>query len=412
MRLPDSPRQLQIVVIRFFAVVVAGLLFARWIAMLIAWDDPQVLSRDWTAFHRAGLLFWEGALRDIYPLSSDTDPRYPFLYPPFAICLFAPLGLLPAGWAYGACVAVACLSLAMGIRLLRTMMPGWPADYVTATLVLFASVSWLTVVVMGQLSALFVLLIVAGVAAHQRGKHLLSGVLLALLMIKPNLGAAFVLFCLVRRQRRMMVGLALGMTFLAGTTLILGFELWGDYLAASQRMAKALAGGGVPMWQHQTVYAFWRTVLGAAVPPMVAYGLWAGCTLPAAIGVWAAWRAGGSAEQLPRILAITVLLAVACNPYMYIYDGLLLVIPGLVWHAGRHHYASVTCWRICGFGLAGVFFSQHFSYFVFGGGPAIAGAAAWVWLLAEVYDLALARRRKVLLNDDDSSGIDKQPVPA
>ena len=149
------------------------------------------------------------------------------------------------------------------------------------------------------------------------------------------------------------------------------------------------------MWKQHTVYAFWRTALGANAPPLLIYGLWVGCVAPAVLGVWAAWRARICAEQIPRILAITVLLTVACNPYMYIYDALLLVIPGFVWHAGRHQYASAACWRICGFALAVVFFWQHFSFFVFSGGPAIAGAATWVWLMAEAYDQVLARRRTV-----------------
>lgn len=413
MKLPDSPKKYQVAVIRFYAVVVAGLLFARWIALIVAWDDPLVLDRDWTAFHRAGLLFWEGRLRDIYPLSFETVPRFPFLYPPFAIYAFAPLGLLSPVWAYATCAAVACLALALALRWMRNLMPDWPADYLTSTLVVLASVCWLNVVVTGQLSALLLLIIVGGFVALRRGQGILAGVVFALLLIKPNLGAVFALYCLASRNRRVLLGLAMGGALLGGVTLFLGVELWQDFFAASQRMAKALADGRVPMWKQQTVYAFWRTTLGSAAPPLVIYGLWAGCVLPAAIGVWSAWRARVSAEQLPRILAITVLLAVACNPYMYIYDGLLLVIPGLVWHAGRHQYASVTCRRICGFGLAGVFFWQHVSYFVFGGGPAIAGAAAWVWLMAEVCDSALARLRDVLLHDDyDSSGVDKQPVPA
>ena len=110
------------------------------------------------------------------------------------------------------------------------------------------------------------MLIVGGFGAHRRGKHLLAGVLFSLLFIKPNLGAVLALYCLASRQRRMIVGVGLGIALLAGTTLFLGVELWGDYLDTSRRMTRALTGGAVCMWKQHTVYAFWRTALGANAP--------------------------------------------------------------------------------------------------------------------------------------------------
>lgn len=378
--------------VRLIAVFVILVLAAAWATQLWqGWDNPETLNRDWTAFHRAGRLLWDGQSRDIYPGSFDA--KYPFLYPPFFVYACAAIGWMPAGWAYAACIALAILALAGAILALKTLLPGRSGDYATVTLVVLASAPWNGLVVVGQISSLFLLLIVAGFLAWRRGRPMLAGAVFALLAIKPNLGVIFAIVCIAKGQWRMLGGMALATAILLLTTLPLGIGVWQDYLAASSEMAVHLKSGSLDIWKHQTLFAFWQGTLGIVLSPRWLQVLWGASIVPLVLATGAAWRGKLDPSRLPRLLAITVLLVVACNPYVYFYDGLLLMIPGIVWYVDRRGYASTRCHRLAGIALVVAYAWQHLSLWVLKGGWPLVGVAVSIWLLIEVYDLTFAPRR-------------------
>ncbi|UCG17405.1 MAG: DUF2029 domain-containing protein [Phycisphaerales bacterium] len=381
--------------VRIAAFSLILLLVALWIQELRrSGTDAGVLNRDWRAFHRAGALLWEGRHRDIYPLSFDTD--YPFLYPPCLLYPCAVLGLLPPTWAYGCCVLVALLAVVASLGVFRIWMPGRRGDYVTAALVVLASAPWNGIMVVGQITPLFVLALAAGFGAWRKQRLLTAGLILSLLMIKPNLGAVVGLVVLARGGRRMVLGLVIGWTGLLASTLPLGVAMWEDYFAASALMADVVSSNAMPMWKHQTLYAFWWTVPGIDVSARWVQLLWAMSVVPIAAGAILVWARRVRAERVPRLLGVTVLFLVAANPYCYFYDGLLLLIPGVIWYVERGRYAHAQCHRICGLCLLGIFVWQHLSLFVLKEfGPwALVGPVAWVWCMVEVVDLTVGARRR------------------
>jgi len=381
--------------IRIAALFVILLLAALWIHELgRSGTDAGVLNRDWTAFQRAGSLLWEGRPRDIYPLSFDT--RYPFLYPPCVLYPCVVLGLLPPTWAYGCCVLVALFAVVASLWVLRVWVPGHRGDYATAALVVLASAPWNGIMVVGQITPLFVLALAAGFGAWQKQRLLAAGLILSLLMIKPNLGAVVGLIVLARGGRRMVLGLMVGWIGLLASTLPLGAAMWEDYFAATVRMADVVRSNAVDMWKHQTLYAFWWTVPGVDVRARWVQFLWAASVAPIVVGVLVVWARRVRAECVPRLLGVTVLFLVAGNPYCYFYDGLLLMIPGIIWYVERGRYAHAGCHRICGFCLLGIFIWQHLSLFVLKGSApwALVGPLAWVWCMVEVVDLTVGARRR------------------
>ena len=91
---------------------------------------------------------------------------------------------------------------------------------------------WIAVGV-GQLSPMFLLLLAGGLTLHKQGKCGWAGLLLSLLALKPQLAAGLVLWMLLRRDLRTLLGLAAGFVLqILTVATVLGPGLWLDYLCA------------------------------------------------------------------------------------------------------------------------------------------------------------------------------------
>jgi hypothetical protein len=101
-----------------------------------------------------------------------------------------------------------------------------------------------------------------------------------------------------------------------------------------------------------------------------------------------AWRAPGTPL---RHLGIGVLLAIAANPYVFFYDGLILAVPATVWWTEREHWNRGP-WLAAGGLLAVIWCGEHSLYTWTAlsasvGGPdwrpplSLVGPAAAIWLV-------------------------------
>jgi hypothetical protein len=379
------------VAVRLFALaLVLHFAFSWGQALRHSAENPAVLDRDWLAFHRAGSLLWDGRLADIYIESFQTG--YPFVYPPYVLYACAPLGLLPGRFAYAALAVSAFGALGLALWVLRRGVPGRAEDHTTAALVVLASAPWNGSIIVGQWSPWLLLIMAGGLAAWRGGRPLTAGVVLSFLAAKPNLGLAIALVVLAKGGPRMAIGWGLGVGALLLSVFPLGNDVWESYLAASMHMGELVETSGMPMWKHQTLYAFWWTVLGSEAPTRLVHTLWVVSVLPLVAGVLLIWRGPVSRARLSRLFGALVLFVVGCNPYVYFYDGLLLAIPALIWHVERGRYHSRQCHRLVGSCILAVFAWQHLSLFALKGCWAWVGPLVWLWLLAELYDLTAAAR--------------------
>ena len=116
--------------------------------------------------------------------------------------------------------------------------------------------------------------------------------------------------------------------------------------------------------------------------------LWAFSVVPLGIFTAAAWlKTPLDSRHLPRLFGITVLALVCCNTYFFIYDGLLLALPGMVWYMQRGHYRSSMCHLIGGTAFLFVYACQLLTTWALQGGWALVGPAVGVWLIADAWDL-------------------------
>jgi hypothetical protein len=146
-----------------------------------------------------------------------------FVYPLPAMIFFAPFGLLPyttarALWMTILEVALPVLAV-MGLRLAR-----WRTAAATTAFVLLFSIFWyhgIRSIVVGQFAVVEALLLIGALLAIQEQNDILSGVLLALSIAKPQMAfllIPFILFWGATRRRWRLIGA----TFGSLTVLIMG----------------------------------------------------------------------------------------------------------------------------------------------------------------------------------------------
>jgi hypothetical protein len=356
---------------------------ATWVENLLLSPDPRARVRqDWYPFYETGQRLLAGQLDAIYPHAFDRG--YLWLYPPFCIYLTAPLGVLPEWWAYALCVAVEIAAVAGALALLRVTLPAPSAAHATAAIVVLASMPFNTTLAIGQVSGVLALVLAAGLWAWRRGRPLAAGLLLALFFAKPNLAVFFLGACLLARAWRVLAGIAAGCALLVLASLPLGVERWHEYLYTTRHYLEVVPSVA-PMWKQLTLYAFWRTV---ASGPGTALGPWlASVAGLVALAALAWWRRRGEPAALPRLFGLTVLLALGANLYVYFYDGLLLLVPGVVWWVERHGYRSRWRHGLIGACLLGVFVDGYVKMVLVGEGIGWTGALIALWLACEALDL-------------------------
>jgi len=369
----------------------AAFMQVTWIENLLLSPDPQVtVRRDWYAFYETGQRLLAGHLDAIYPRSFDSG--YLWLYPPYCIYLTAPLGLLPKWWAYALAVVVEIAAVAGALALLRVVLPGRPAAHTTATMVVLASMPFNTTLALGQVSGVLALVVAASLWAWRGGRPVAAGLLLALLFAKPNLAVFFLGACLLAREWRTLAGIAAGCALLGLASLPLGVERWHEYVYTTRHYIEVVRTV-VPMTKQLTLYAFWRTVSAPEGPARWAVAPWlASVAGLACLTALAWWRRRGDRMALPRLFGVTVLLALCANLYVYFYDGLLLLVPGVVWWVEREGYRSRWCHGLIGACLLGFFVVGYVSIFLleFNEGVSWAGALLALWLVFEAADLLAA----------------------
>ncbi len=379
-----SPSRLAVLLIRVVAACLIAFFVTAWVrTALTAADDPAVLSRDWTAFHQAAQLLLAGQADEVYARSLDTP--LPFAYPPFVLYLLAPLGVLGPVAAYVACTVAGVLIVVATLVLLRRLLPAPPGEHLTVTFVALASAPWIATIIVGQLTPVYLFALVAGFLLLKRGRPVRGGLLLSLLLIKPNFGIVLAGALLWQRRYRALGGFVSGSVALCVASLPLGIAIWSEYLAASRFMVDALHNGAIPMWKQQTLLAALTTLL-PNVDPAAVRSLWAVLCAGLVMCLAAVFRQRVVRRDLPRLLAVTVLIMVACNPYTYFYDALLLLMPAGVWYLDRARYAGGRTHGLVGCCILATFVLQHVGLFVWPGMPALAGLTASVWLAGELVD--------------------------
>ena len=289
-------------------------------------------DNDFFTFWLAGHLVAQGGspydpqawLAGYHQNAMDIIPNPAFLYPLPLALLFAPLGLLPFVPAYVTWVTLLQLLILASLGLILLAEPSPRAKYLylplLAGVILFRPAT--LTITQGQVSGLFLFILAAMALLWQRGKWLGGGVLLGLLVLKPNLGLILLAalgFWLVLHKRWS----ALAGALLSGCLLLLAGLIYapgwvGQYWSIGANKLSQTFGGSPTVWGLSALVCRAHSVcvltLGGAAAALLVLGfLWLGMRLK-------------SLSPL-TVIALSICLTLLVAPYTWTYDQLLLLLP-------------------------------------------------------------------------------------
>ncbi len=342
-------------------------------------------------FYVAGTIIRRGETERLYDQpyfrhlqESLRDDPLRSLYPPTVGLLMAPLSQLSYGAALATWWAIqAVCILATGVIFYRgypasakgegqTAFPLSPSPFLSQPwrinmLVALAAMTPLWIAVgIGQTAPMFLLVVAAGLTLHKRGKCGWAGLALSLLALKPQLAAGLVLWMLLRRDLRTLLGLAAGFALQAlAVAAFLGPGVWLDYLHA------------LPTISAVTRYYHYSPLVEASFVGIASNLLWSAG--PGTAYSWSAWEA--AAMKITYAVTVSAAVVLLCRvvwarraaqpaspapgtenyeyacgvlfmmifpPYFLLYDQTLLAIPLVLlwsspaWRWGVALFATTT----------------------------------------------------------------------
>lgn len=311
-------------------------------ALVTILRDPYQM--DFISYWAAGRLGLEGQAPLAYDfnahraveLQATMVAGIPFGYPPAFLILAAPFALFPYPPAAVAWVILSWAAYALAVW--RWAPKAWWLAMAMPPLLINA--------ITGQAGFLIAALFIAGTVLLPK-RPLLGGVLLGLMVVKPQLGIVIPFALAAGREWRAFAGAALS----AGGFLLLGLLLFGveSYRAwlGNAGLYSSVVADGLAGWQRMaSVYAALRFDGLGAAPAWAAQAIVALAAVAAACMLWlrkAEWGARAGALATATALA---------SPYFFFYDTLLLIVP-FAWLVmrGANAIALASCWALLLLGL-------------------------------------------------------------
>lgn len=304
-------------------------------------DPYQMDFISYWAAGRLGLtgqapLAYDFAAHRAVELQATMVAGIPFGYPPAFLLIAAPFAALPYPPAAVAWVVLTWSFYALAVRL---WAPGaWWLAMAMPPLLINA--------VTGQAGFLIAALFIAGMALLPK-RPLLGGILLGLIVVKPQLGLVIPFALAAGREWRAFAGAAASSAgFLLLGLLVFGWPSYAAWLHNAGLYSSVVADG-LAGWQRMaSVYAALRFDGLGAAPAWILQGT---VGLGALVIVCLIWRRTADREARAAALATGTALA---SPYLFGYDLLLLIMP-LAWLVarGRDALLLALCWALLLLGL-------------------------------------------------------------
>lgn len=311
-----------------FAAQVIG--FAVWIGLSRGGLDPtgKPLGTDFMSFYAASKLALAGhaaQVWDPYAHQAAQDAIFgrqlgywAFFYPPAYLLVCAPLAVLPYG--FSLCLWLAGTTAATVALARKWLRQQAPVAIGLIPLLAFPAL-WINIG-NGQNAALTTALFLCGCLLLDR-RPFIAGLILGLLIIKPQLGLALPFVLATSGRWKTFVGAAAGAAALSLAAWgLVGTEGYLTFWHNSELARRTLETGLVSPGRMQSLFAalrVWNLPLG------LAYGAQIGLALGVIVSAgFIAWRFKPDRFALAALMVSATLLM---SPFMLDYDLLLSAIP-------------------------------------------------------------------------------------
>lgn len=268
-----------------------------WAAAKLTLSGQPALAYD-VAVHRA-----------VEMTAAPVEGKMPFPYPPPALFLLWPFGLLPFLWATVAWIVAGLLLYTWTVRrTLRGMLP-----------LVLAFPPLLISGIIGQNGWITASLFLGGMALLPT-RPLVAGLLFGCLAMKPQLAVLVPLALLAGREWRAVAGSIVGFAGLCLASLaVFGIDAWQGFFDLLPLYGSAASEGTIGWPKIASLYASLRMT---GVTETAAMAIHAGVALAATAMVWRIWRDPTLIHARAAVLATATMLI---SPYLYMYDHLMLI---------------------------------------------------------------------------------------
>jgi alpha-1,2-mannosyltransferase len=238
---------------------------------------------------------------------------YAWFYPPTALLMVAPLGLLPYGISLFSWLAA---TIAAYVATIWKFIPR--AD---ALIPILGFPAVITNIGHGQNAFLSTAIVGIGLLISDR-RPIAAGILLGCLSYKPQLAPMLVIVVLARRDWKMALGAALSIAAQSVmATLLFGPEIWISFQSSLLLAKASLEQGVIGFAKMQSAFSAIRLLGGGN---SLAYWVQAAAAVAAAILLWRIWRTEAS---LPLRTGATGAAMLLGTPFILDYDFVLLALP-------------------------------------------------------------------------------------
>ena len=272
---------------------------------------------------------WSSELTDLW---GGPGPVYVPLYPPTVGLLFAPFGQLSFTQAAMGWSVMSLTLLAGALWLLLQACPRLSRDPVTVALLAAGWPALHQLLLVGQISALWLLIVAAAWHAFRSGRPLMAGIALGLLGLKPSLLPFALIVMAGAGQWRAVAGMALSLAAQAAiVSSVYGAELWSAYAGVVAEVVTHADRYEPSLWQAHGLLNALVLLLGRGWPALVIYSV---VTIAITVATIRRWR--GSLQPGADTIAwsLFVLGLVITSPHLYAYDLVIMagaLLPILEW---------------------------------------------------------------------------------
>lgn len=325
-----------------YAFIIAGAMWLSWTVSVLLGPGNfdlagQAVGADFTQYYSAGHTVRSGQSAHLYdpPYQQAVEHRlvgpelqgfHAFVNPPFFAWVFALLSYLPYQLAFVLWSALGLTGLFFALRA-AGLDPRKTLPWALTFFPVFAAVSF------GQNSLLSLALLAATYVLWRARRLVLAGLVLSLLLYKPQLVLGVLLLWGLgwRRDWRSLMGFGAGALTLAAGTFVFMPEASAAYVEFSRTtLPNLMSWGGATLWHMHTVRGFFQLLLpGTGILPT----LFAGIVGVAAIcGFAMFWRS--QKDEPALVYAAALVLTFLITPHAMVYEWAILVLPAaLLWKA-------------------------------------------------------------------------------
>jgi hypothetical protein len=340
---------------RRIAVWATGLLVLTWSLYAYTMATPGYIDRDrrfkaadFIQFYVMGSLVLQGRTDALYDSQAHLEDGRRRIHPelglyaghvnygPQVAVAFAPLALLPFGWAALLFLVLSAALYALAVWLMwrecSALHPyGRLVALATAASPLFAGV-----IRYGQLSAVSLLIWVIALVAYRRGRPFVAGLAIGCLAFKPQFGLVIGVVLLIARDWRAVAGAAVtALGQLAIGWLVAGTAAMAQYFRTLALLARNPELVQLYPSEVHSIRGFVQLLVPS--PTVVAACSFAGIVVALAVAV----RIWTTRAPVELRWSEIVLLTVLASPHLLSYDLALLAIPVMVladWTIRAHQH--------------------------------------------------------------------------